>query len=257
MEGRTGPALTLYFPLRASGSRQLEGARTELEISTGVFPQSPSMSHILLGDYPSITHFFLLGCFLEQRQRAFLVEIQAHASRSQLSDPDELVELFLSEMNIVVEVLGYQKCLEPEMPLIPSLRRTGSVVFKKRAEVWDLLRRGALLHPGHTRDPSTLLSRNGPEFTIRTWWSTPRSLTTPKKLMEEFDWAVNGLLRLRAGLAHEDSAKLKDELHKVWEDLRSQTNRLGALREGYSRLMVNAQAQLSAFDRIAQGASDV
>ncbi|TEB22119.1 hypothetical protein FA13DRAFT_1799232 [Coprinellus micaceus] len=215
------------------------------------------MSHILLGDHPSTTRFFLLGCFLEQRQRAFLVEMKAHAS--QLSDSAELVDLFLSEMRIAIEVLGYQRCLEPEMPCLPSLHRIGLVIFRGRAEVWDLLRHGSLLPPGHDRDPSMLTSsRNGPEFKIRSWWSTPRSLSTPKKLLEEFNWAMNSLLsRIPGEITGEDAEKLADEMRIVCEGMKSQTDRLRRLEERYDRLIVDARARLAAFDRISQGASDL
>ena len=144
------------------------------------------------------------------------------------------------------------------MPFIPSLRRTALVSFKGSAEVWDLLRHGSLLPPGHQSPSVPNPSRYGPDFQIRSWWSVPRSLSTPKNLLEEFDWAMDDLFsRIPCGIAGEDAAKLGDEMRTVFEDMNSQTNRLYLLKERYDRLIDATRAQLAVFDRIVKGASDV
>jgi cellulose biosynthesis protein BcsQ len=101
-------------------------------------------------------------------------------------------------------------------------------------------------------------SRNGPELKIRSWWSTPRSLSTPKKLLEEFNWAVNGLLSdIPGGITDEDAERFADEMRIVCGGMKSHTDRLPRLKESYDRLIVDARARLAVFDGISQGASDL
>ena len=69
-----------------------------------LFPRFPSQSRqhlfsmgedIFKGQLPAI-HFYLLGCFLEQRRMAFLVQIEANSEV--MADPRALAALFLKEM---------------------------------------------------------------------------------------------------------------------------------------------------------------
>ncbi|TEB34687.1 hypothetical protein FA13DRAFT_1789091 [Coprinellus micaceus] len=107
----------------------------------------------LFGDF-SIHHFYLIGCFLKQCRNAFLAHVMKKAAV--ITEGEMITALFLREMDVAIELNGYQKCLQPEMSPVPSFSRIVKAITLAATEelspgmdrwklVWELLSRGSLL----------------------------------------------------------------------------------------------------------------
>ncbi|TEB26026.1 hypothetical protein FA13DRAFT_1796102 [Coprinellus micaceus] len=183
----------------------------------------------LFGDF-SIHHFYLIGCFLEQCCNAFLAHVMKKAAV--ITEREMITALFLREMDIAIELNGYQKCLQPEMSPVPSFSRIVKAITLVATEelspgmdrwklVWELLSRGSLLpHVYIQCGAEEELQKNGPWFTICPWWTSPYRKPTRKTVLREFSWAKDNIqMGFPRGVSDESLAHVEAVLVQAREDI--------------------------------------
>ncbi|KAJ3544396.1 hypothetical protein NMY22_g2792 [Coprinellus aureogranulatus] len=196
--------------------------------------------------------FSLLNRFLEQRMVEFLLYVEGNGPS--IKNPREMVEMLYAELNVLMEVNGYQAMLHPAMPVNQCMSYVTRSVFalasadgyseeERRQAVWDEMLSGSLLPPSISELRENGLS-NHSLFEIRAWYMG-KNYPTCEVVLSEFAWAKSQLdIDVPSGTPRpiiEEFGKSSHAALQVTHDVLVSMDRLKCL---YDELIDRARARL-------------